>query len=247
MHDNPPPRKQSGLRRFSSFAAGHRVLAVTAAGCALALLGGGIATASTIALGAQQVGTQYSNGLQISTGQMIQPIGDRVMTPFGKLMGSAVSPDGRYLVGTSTDLSVDLQVFDLSTYKPVAAAGTLAAASFATAAANAGYANMAYLKISDGTVGQEGPVFSPDGKFLFAPVATGIVRYPFNADGSLGGGTKISIPTAGGLRALTAGMAFSPTARPSMPRSMARTPWSPSTRPPVRSSRLSPRASPRAS
>jgi YVTN family beta-propeller protein len=210
MHDNPPPRKQSGLRRFSSFAAGHRVLAVTAAGCALALLGGGIATASTIALGAQQVGTQYSNGLQISTGQMIQPIGDRVMTPFGKLMGSAVSPDGRYLVGTSTDLSVDLQVFDLSTYKPVAAAGTLAAASFATAAANAGYANMAYLKISDGTVGQEGPVFSPDGKFLFAPVATGIVRYPFNADGSLGGGTKISIPTAGGLRALTAGMAFSP-------------------------------------
>jgi hypothetical protein len=141
---------------------------------------------------------------------LIQPIGDRVMTPFGKLMGSAVSPDGRYLVGTSADRSVDLQVFDLDTCKPVAAAGTLAAASFAAAAANAGYANVAYLKISDGTVGQEGPVFSPDGKFLFAPVATGIVRYPFNADGSLGDGTKISIPTAGGLKALTSGMAFSP-------------------------------------
>ena len=209
MHGNPLRPKQSGLHRFSSFAAGRRILAVAAAGCALTLLGGGIATASTFALGAQEVGNQYNDGLQFSTGQMIQPIGDRVMTPFGKLMGSTVSPDGRHLVGTSADRSVDLQVFDLSTYKPVAAAGTLAAASFATAAANAGYADIAYLKISDGTVGQEGPVFSPDGKFLFAQVATGIVRYPFHADGSLGDGTKISIPTAGGLKALTAGMAFS--------------------------------------
>jgi YVTN family beta-propeller protein len=190
-------------------AKGHRILAVTAAGCALALLGGGVAAASTLAFGKQQVGTQYSGGEQIASDQMIKPIGDRVMTPFGKLMGSVVSPDGRYLVGTSTDRSVDLQVFDLGTYKPVAAAGTLAAASFATAATNAGYGNMPYLKISDGTVGQEGPVFSPDGKFLFAPVATGIVRYPFNADGSLGAGTKFSIPTTGGLQALTAGMTFS--------------------------------------
>ncbi|WP_426516357.1 alkaline phosphatase family protein [Diaminobutyricibacter sp. McL0618] len=209
MHNESPQRKPSGLRRLSSLVKGHRVLAITAGGCALALLGGGIATASTIAIGDQQVGTQYSGGLQVSSGQMIKPIGDRVMTPFGKLMGSVVSPDGRYLVGTSTDRSVDLQIFDLKTYKPVAAAGTLAAASFATAATNAGYGNMAYLKISDGTVGQEGPVFSPDGKFLFTPVATGIVRYPFNADGSLGAGTKISIPTVGGLEALTAGMAFS--------------------------------------
>jgi YVTN family beta-propeller protein len=209
MQGNSPRRRPSGLRRLSSLAKGHRILAVTAAGCALALLGGGVATASTLAFGNQQVGTQYSGGEQIASDQMIKPIGDRVMTPFGKLMGSVVSPDGRYLVGTSTDRSVDLQVFDLGTYKPVSAAGTLAAASFATAATNAGYGNMAYLKISDGTVGQEGPTFSPDGKFLFVPVATGIVRYPFNPDGSLGAGTKISIPTTGGLQALTAGMAFS--------------------------------------
>jgi YVTN family beta-propeller protein len=210
MHGTPPRRKRSGLRRITSFAAGHRILAITAAGCALALLGGGVATASTLALGDRQVGTAYPDGQVVASGQTLQPIGDRVMTPFGKLMGSVVSPDGRYLVGTSADRSVDLQVFDLNSYKPVAAAGTLAAASFATAATNAGYGNMAYLKISDGSVGQEGPVFSPDGKFLFEPVATGIVRYPFNADGSLGAGTTISIPTVGGLEALTAGMAFSP-------------------------------------
>jgi YVTN family beta-propeller protein len=143
---------------------------------------------------------------------VIKPIGDRLMTPFGKIMGSTVSPDGRYLVGTSADRSVDLQVFDLTTYKPVAAAGTLAGTSFATAAANAGYANMAYQHITDGSVGQDGPVFSPDGKFLYEPVATGIVRYPFNEDGSLGAGTKINIPSAGDKQALTAGMAFSPDA-----------------------------------
>ena len=209
MDSNSPPRRQSVLRRFSSLTKRNRILAVTAAGCALALLGSGMATAATLALGDQQVGTQYDGGVQIASGQMIKPIGDRLMTPFGKFMGSVVSPNGRYLVGTSADRSVDLQVFDLNTYKPVAAAGTLAAASFATAATNAGYGNMTYLKIADGSVGQEGPTFSLDGKFLYAPVATGIIRYPFNLNGSLGAGTKISIPTAGGLKALTAGMAFS--------------------------------------
>ncbi|MGO4592729.1 alkaline phosphatase family protein [Leifsonia sp. 2TAF2] len=211
MPGNTPRRKRSGPRRFSSLTRGQRVLAVTATTCALALLGGGIATASTIAFGNHQVGSDYPNGEQVSDNQVIQPVGSRLTTPFGKLMGSTVSPDGRFLVGTSTDRSVDLQVFDLDTYKPVAAAGTLAATSFATAATNAGYGAMKYLKISDGTVGQEGPVFSPDGTFLFEPVATGIVRYPFNADGSLGAGTKISIPnSAGGQEALTAGMTFSP-------------------------------------
>lgn len=203
MHGNTP--------RPSKLTTRQRVIAVTATTCALALLGGGIAAASTIGFGNQQVGQNYPNGEQVSANQVIQPVGTRLMTPFGKLMGSTVSPDGHYLVGTSADRSVDLQVFDLDSYKPVAAAGTLAAASFATAASNAGYGDMKYLKISDGTVGQEGPAFSPDGKFLFEPVATGIVRYPFNSDGSLGTGTKIAIPnSAAGQEALTAGMTFSP-------------------------------------
>ncbi|HKU09660.1 MAG TPA: alkaline phosphatase family protein [Sinomonas sp.] len=199
-----------GRRKLSAVSGGRKPFTVVAASCALVLLGGGIAAASTIPFGQQQVGAQYDDGEQISSNQVIKPIGDRVMTPFGKIMGSTVSPDGRYLVGTSTDRSVDLQVFDLKTYKPVAAAGTLAATSFAAAASNAGYLNMAYQHITDGSVGQEGPVFSPDGKFLYEPVSTGIVRYAFNADGSLGAGTKISIPTASGKQALTAGMTFSP-------------------------------------
>lgn len=42
------------------------------------------------------------------------------------------------------------------------------------------------------------------------PNSTGITRFPVNADGTLGAGTKITIPTADGRRALTAGMAYSP-------------------------------------
>ncbi len=206
-----PQQGRPFLRQLSKSVRSRKPLTIVAAGCTLAVLGGaGIAAASTIPFGQHQVGSQTDSGEQVSSNQVIKPLGDRLMTPFGKLMGSTVSPDGRYLVGTSTDRSVDLQVFDLKTYKPVAAAGTLAATSFATAAGNAGYANMAYQRITDGSVGQEGPVFSPDGKFLYEPVATGVIRYPFNADGSLGTGTKISIPTAGGKQALTAGMAFSP-------------------------------------
>lgn len=209
MDGNSAQRKRSDRHRFSSLIRGNRILTFIAAGCALVLLGGSMATASVFAFGNRQVGGHYRGGQLVASGQLIHPIGDRLMTPFGKLMGSVISPDGRYLVGTSTDRYVDLQVFDLTAYRPVAAAGTLAAASFASAANSAGFGTMAYLKISDGSVGQEGPVFSPDGKFLFAPVATGIERYPFSADGSLAAGTKISIPTSGGLRALTAGMTFS--------------------------------------
>jgi hypothetical protein len=77
MPSNPTPRRQSRLRRLSSLAKGHRVLAVTAASCALALLGGGIATASTLAFGNHQVGTQYKAGEQIASNQIIRPIGAR--------------------------------------------------------------------------------------------------------------------------------------------------------------------------
>ena len=39
-------------------------------------------------------------------------------------MGSTVSPDGRFLAATSADKSVDLQIFDLSSYKLIWTVGT---------------------------------------------------------------------------------------------------------------------------
>ena len=58
------------------------------------------------------------------------------------------------------------------------------------------------------SVGQEGPAFSPDGKFLFEPVAEDR-HYPLPLQSgrlARGAGTKISIPTAGTKQALTAGI-----------------------------------------
>ena len=112
------------------------------------------AYASTVGFGDNQVGTQYKNGIQVSDDQIINPIGDRLLTQFGKFMSSTVSPSGKFLAATSADKPVVLQIFDLSTNKLIWTVGS---------------ATTANEKLSNGTVGQEGPTYSPDGKFLWLP------------------------------------------------------------------------------
>ena len=172
----------------------HRLRLVIAGTAALAVVGTGTAYATTTIFGQNKVGTEYAGGLQVSSDQLLKPLGDRLMTPYGKFMGSTVSPDGRFLAATSTDRSVSLQVFDLATYQPVWRGGTASGVD---------------LRLSDNSVGQEGPVYSPDGKLLFMPNATGLTRFPVNGDGTLAAGTRIPIPTADGKQALTGGLTFS--------------------------------------
>src|SRR4051794_18115099 len=91
---------------------------MVAVGAAAVVLVGAVATyASTEVFGHNEVGTEYANGIQVSDDQIIKPLGHRVLTQFGKLMGSTVSPDGHFLAATSADKSVVLQIFDLSTNK----------------------------------------------------------------------------------------------------------------------------------
>ena len=162
---------------------------------AIAGTGSGIAYASTQAFGHNQVGTQYSNGMQVSDDQIIKPIGDRLLTQFGKFMGSTVSPDGRFLAATSADKSVVLQIFDLSSYKLIWTVGSASAIN---------------QKLSDGTVGQEGPTYSPDGKFLWLPEQNALTRFPVNADGTLGAPTRVPIPVVNGHSALVGQTTYSP-------------------------------------
>jgi YVTN family beta-propeller protein len=170
--------------------------AVIIAGALALVVTGGVAYGTTVGFGRNLVGNEYPNGLQISSNQILKPLGERLMTPYGKFMGSTVSPDGRFLAATSNDRSVSLQIFDLSTYQLIWRGGTASGVN---------------LKLSDNTVGQEGPLYSPDGTFLWMPNATGLTRFPVNTDGTLGAGTKIAIPTtATGKQALTAGMTYSP-------------------------------------
>jgi YVTN family beta-propeller protein len=51
--------------------------------------------------------------------------------------------------------------------------------------------------LSDGTVGQEGPTYSPDGKFLWLPEQDAVTRFPVNADGTLGTPTRFPLQRVG--------------------------------------------------
>ncbi|MBV9805571.1 MAG: hypothetical protein JO286_00240, partial [Solirubrobacterales bacterium] len=159
------------------------------------LAGAGVAYASTVGFGDNQVGTEYANGIQVSDDQIIKPIGDRLLTQFGKFMGSTVSPDGRFLAATSADKSVVLQIFDLSSYKLIWTVGSASAIN---------------QKLTDGTVGQVGPTYSPDGNFLWLPEQDGLTRFPVNADGTLGSPTTVSIPVVDGHSALVGQTKYSP-------------------------------------
>src|SRR6201993_1726445 len=169
--------------RFWVFGGASRRLRIVALGAtAVVLAGSGVTYASTVVFGDNQVGSEYANGIQVSDDQIIKPLGDRLLTQFGKFMGSTVSPDGRYLAATSADKSVVLQIFDLSSYKLIWTVGTASAVN---------------QRLADGTVGQEGPTYSPDGKFLWLPEQDALTRFPVHPDGTLGTARRFSLPTVG--------------------------------------------------
>ncbi|NNG41214.1 bifunctional YncE family protein/alkaline phosphatase family protein [Flexivirga sp. ID2601S] len=173
---------------------GRRLRLAVAGAAALTVAGGGLAAASTSAFKDHQVGSTYADGLQVSSNQVIKPIGERLLTESGKFMGSTVSPDQRYLAASSADRKVSLQIVDLSTYKVIWKVGTAAGVN---------------QRLSDLTVGQEGPTYSPDGKVLWLPQKNGLTRFPVNPDGTLGAPTTVKLPKDGDKSALPAQSTYS--------------------------------------
>src|SRR3954469_11464913 len=184
-------------RRRREASRGHRSRIAALGGAAVVLAAAGVAYASTGGFGHNQVGTEYANGIQVSDDQIIKPLGDRLVTQVGKFMGSTVSPNARFLAATSTDKSVALQIFDLSSYKLIWSAGTAASVN---------------QKLSNNSVGQEGPTYSPDGRTLWLPQQDSVSRFPVNADGTLGAPTTFAIPKVSGHSALVGRIAYSPDA-----------------------------------
>jgi hypothetical protein len=145
---------------------------------ALAVAGTGAANASTVVFHHHQVGDTSSLGLQVSADQAINPVGQRLVTKYGKFIGSAVSPDGRFLAASTADSGVVLQIFDLEAQRPIWLVGS-------TVGVN--------TKLDDRSVGQEGPTYSPDGKFLWLPQTNGYTRFEVKPDGTLGVATTIPL------------------------------------------------------
>jgi YVTN family beta-propeller protein len=171
-----------------------RTRLIAAGTAVLALAGSGIAYASTDGFADHRVGDTYRQGLQLASDQAIAPIGDRLLVNNGKLLSSTISPDGKHLAALTTDRSIALTIVDLDTYKIVQQAGT---------------ATTANLRITSNDVGQEGPTYSPDGKFLWMPQINGFDRFPVNADGTVGAPTFLPIPRQGTKSPLPAQAVFS--------------------------------------
>jgi YVTN family beta-propeller protein len=179
------PRASARLRDW----AGRRLHIVVAGTAVLLAASGGMSLASAGVMGQNpnpwgdnQVGGHYRNGLMVSDDQILNPIGQPLVTKLGKIMGSTVSPNGEFLAATSTDKDVVLQIFNLKTYKLIWTVGTAPGLS---------------QGFSDGTVGQEGPTWSPDGKYLWLPEQNEVTRFPVNANGILGTPTSFQLPTVG--------------------------------------------------
>jgi YVTN family beta-propeller protein len=189
-------RRRAGNVHLGAFGGTSRRRRIVAAGAAAVVLVGAAATyASTGVFGHNRVGTEYADGIQLSGDQIVKPLGERLLTQFGKLMGSTVSPDGRFIAATSTDKSVVLQIFDLSSDKLIWTVGSASGVN---------------QKLTNATVGQEGPTYSPDGKFLWLPEQNGLTRFAVNADGTLGTPTAVSIPAVNGRSALVGQTRYSP-------------------------------------
>ncbi|KAF5992942.1 phosphoesterase [Streptomyces sp. WAC00263] len=167
---------------------------LVAAGIAVALAVTGTAVASTSQFATQQVGQVTANGQVISSDQYIAPYGSRAVINNGKIMSSAVSPDGSHLAASVTDGDASLVVMDLKTGQVQQRVGT---------------ASTDDLRITSGAVGQEGPTYSPDGTQLWLGQSDGYTKFTVNPDGTLSSPTTISIPADGSKHALVGAAVFS--------------------------------------
>ncbi|WP_340384603.1 bifunctional YncE family protein/alkaline phosphatase family protein [Streptomyces sp. SS7] len=173
---------------------GRRTTLVTA-GIAVALGVTGTAVASTYRFGTQQVGQVTSRGQVVSADQYIKPYGTRTVIEDGKIMSSTVSPDGTRLAASLADGDASLVIMDLTTGQVKQRIGTGAADD---------------LRISSGSVGQEGPTYSPDGRQLWLGQAGGYTRFTVKADGTLADPTAVPIAAQGAQQALVGAAVFSP-------------------------------------
>ncbi len=166
-------------RRGIRVVAGAGICAVVIGGLAIAVAA---ARAPGGGFGREQVGHTYARGILLPTNQWVKPIGTRILDRHGRLLSSSISPNGTFLAALTWNfLPVStvrigngfLTIINLKTGKVIQQVGTGVGSD---------------KNIGDGTVAADGPLWSADGRTLWFPQATDLVRFSVAPDG------KVSAP-----------------------------------------------------
>ena len=145
-------------------------LAITAT----AAIGVAVATVSgSNPFGSHRVGRTVNGAILLPTNQWISPLGTRILDKNARLVSSTLSPSGTDVAALGwNQFSGFLTIIDLRTKKIVQQTGL----------------NTPSTKPTDSTVAADGPLYSPDGKTLWVPQSTYLLR--FSVDPSTGAATE---------------------------------------------------------
>jgi YVTN family beta-propeller protein len=155
--------------------------------------GAAMVAASAGGFGHSTVGPKTGTTVLLPTNQWITPAGTRaILDTQGRLLSSAVSPDGTKLAALSWNhFTGYLSIIDLKTNKIIQTEGSQSS-------------------LGDGTVAADGPLYSPAGSTLWVPQTYDIVRFSVGHDGMVSKPVVINLPSTGpGGAALPSGMALS--------------------------------------
>jgi YVTN family beta-propeller protein len=119
----------------------------------------------------QQVGQTYASGVLLPTNQWVSPLGTRILDNNARLVSSTLSPDGTNVAALGwNDFSGYLTIVNVKTNQ------ILQQTSLATPTGTGGG--------TDYSVAADGPLYSPDGKTLWVPQSTFLLRFTVNPDGT---------------------------------------------------------------
>lgn len=175
----------------------HRGITVAALAMAAALASTAAATGGPGGgFGRDKVdGTETAKGTLLPSNQRISPFGARYRTDSGRLLSSALSPDGTRIAAlTWKSFTGFVTLFDARSGRVVQQVGTGIGKD---------------KRIGDGSAGTDGPLYSPDGKNLWFPQAGDLVRFTVGSGGKLSSPHVIRLTGPHGS-ALPGGMALSP-------------------------------------
>ena len=159
--------------------AGASVVLVAGIATTAAAAGGAFRQANPF--GNQQVGQTYANGILLPDNQWVKPVGTRLLVNNGRVLSSAISPNGEFLAAyTWNDFTGFLTVVNLQTGKVVQQVGTGVGAD---------------KTIGDGTVSPDGPLWSADGKTLWVSQTSDLLKFSVAADGTVKLATTITLAT----------------------------------------------------